>query len=119
LTGWSLGEARKTLGVGVSVVVGSSKLSGVVTGVSVVVEMLEVGVPGIGGVRGVSVARGAGKLQADSPKKIATTVTHQRSGPVDKRFLMHSSFSGENRNRWLDLSQESRRFVHFIFLIRL
>jgi hypothetical protein len=48
LTGWSFGEARKTLEVGVSVTVGSSNSTKVSTGAGVRVERLDVGVSSTG-----------------------------------------------------------------------
>jgi hypothetical protein len=47
LTGCSFGDARKTLGVEVGVMVGSSRLSRVVMGTGVGVEMLDVGVSSV------------------------------------------------------------------------
>jgi hypothetical protein len=61
-------------------------LFGVATGIGVDVRRPAVGVTGFGVGRGVSVVRGAGRLQDDTPMLAAMT-TNQ------KRFLILSSFS--------------------------
>jgi hypothetical protein len=80
------------LGVEVGVVVGNSMSSTVAIKVGVGVGVLDGGVSSIGVVGGVFVVWGAGKLQDDTPKINAIMNTH-------KRFLIHSSFSEEYRNR--------------------
>jgi len=58
LTGWSLGEARIVLGVGVGVMVGGSKVSRVSIGIGVGVEILNVGVSSVGWMEGAGVSVG-------------------------------------------------------------
>jgi hypothetical protein len=70
-----LGEARKTLGVEVGVMVGKSELINVSKGTGVGVGLLDVGVSS-SGVRveaGVSVVWDAGRLQDDTPMMAAAT----------------------------------------------
>jgi hypothetical protein len=83
-----LGDARKTLGVEVGVVVGNSKLIRVSKGTGVEVGLPDVGVSS-SGVRvdaGVSVVWEAGRLQDDTPMMAVMTA-------IQKRFLILSSFS--------------------------
>jgi hypothetical protein len=88
LTGWSFGEARKTLGVDVDVGVGISKSTRVSMGTGVRVETPDVGVSGIVGSveMGVSVVCEEGRLQDDTPMATTRLATQ-------KRFLILSSFS--------------------------
>jgi len=87
LTGWSFAEARKTLGVEVGVMGGSSTLSSVSVTIGVREEMPDVGVSstGMGVDAFVSVGWDVGKLQDDNPRFNTMTA-------IQKRFLIDSSF---------------------------
>jgi hypothetical protein len=91
LTGWSLGEARKTRGVEVGVMVGKSKLTNVSKGTGVGAGLLDVGVSSIGvGVEaGISVVWEVGRLQDDTPMMAAIRA-------LQMRFLIVSSFSNKS-----------------------